>query len=64
MRRDWYYDPDKNIRYYLDPINGAMLTGWRYIRGKWYYFEPTGAMQHDGITPDGYRVGSDGAWIQ
>jgi len=48
--------------------NGVMVTGWNEIGGKWYYFNEV----HDGtygmlltntITPDGKRVGADGACI-
>lgn len=36
--------------------------GWRQIDGKWYYFGQDGYMAHDTII-DGYKLGSDGAWI-
>lgn len=42
---------------------GLMYTGWVRDRGIWYYLNADGAMAHDTITPDGYRVGSNGAWI-
>lgn len=32
--------------------------------GLWYYIGADGYMLHDTTTPDGYQVGSDGAWIQ
>jgi len=38
-------------------------VGWREIDGKWYYFNSNGYMTHDTII-DGYKLGSDGAWIQ
>lgn len=38
-------------------------VGWREINGKWYYFGQDGYMVHDTII-NGYRIGSDGAWIQ
>ena len=46
-----------------------MVTGWHLIDGKWYYFNPEahgklGAMYADGVTPDGYLVGKDGARIE
>lgn len=37
--------------------------GWRYIKGKWYYFEQNGYMAHDTII-DGYKLDSAGAWIE
>lgn len=36
---------------------------WKLINYEWYYFGQDGYMLHDTITPDGYQVGSDGAWI-
>jgi len=59
--------------YYLYPTadgnQGYMFTGWHEIGGKWYYFSlkndaTLGAMAHDTMTPDGYRVDKDGAWIK
>lgn len=38
-------------------------VGWKQIDGKWYYFGQDGYMVHD-TTIDGYKMGSDGAWIQ
>lgn len=32
--------------------------------GKYYYMGSDWAMLHDTTTPDGYTVGSDGAWIK
>ena len=37
---------------------------WEQIEGKYYYFDGNGYMLHDTKTPDGYMVGSDGAWIE
>jgi len=37
--------------------------GWKEIDGNWYYFWGNGYMAHD-TTVDGYKLGSDGAWIQ
>ena len=34
---------------------------WRFNQSS---IRPYGSMYQDEITPDGYRVGSDGAWIQ
>ena len=52
-----------------DGNKGAMLTGWQFIDGKWYYLESNitskyGAMYKNRRTPDGYYVGDDGAWVQ
>lgn len=32
--------------------------------GKYYYLGDEWTMLHDTITPDGYTVGSDGAWVK
>lgn len=37
--------------------------GWKQIDGIWYYFLENGYMAHD-TTIDGYKLGSDGAWVQ
>lgn len=44
--------------------NGTYSTNqWKEIDGKQYYFDGNGYMLHDMITLNGYKVGSDGAWI-
>ena len=58
--------------FYLQPAadgsRGRMLTGWQQIDGKWYWFNTVsdgsrGALLKNGVTPDGYPVGEDGAWL-
>ncbi len=46
MRSGWYNDPQDGYTYYLEPETGKIVTGWKQIDGKWYYFneitpEPT-----------------------
>ena len=41
MMTGWHYDDHDKRWYYLDPATGAMVTGWKQIDGKWYYFNPT-----------------------
>jgi len=41
------------------------MTGWIKTNSKWYYCDKgNGAMLANTTTPDGYRVDSNGAWIQ
>ena len=58
--------------FYFDEY-GYMLTGWHklYWNGayRWFYFIETkdaneGKCQLGGITPDGHKLGADGAWIE
>ena len=67
-----FTDADWN-RYYLNPVDdgtlGMMRTGWQVIDGKSYYFNTQsdgtmGRLYVDTTTPDGYRVGADGAMVQ
>lgn len=52
---------DKGNLYYIS--NGYMKNGWIKDNGKDYFMGVTGAMMRDAITPDGFKVGSDGAWL-
>lgn len=60
--KTYYFNEQKDGRL------GALLTGWQLINGKWYYFfdrrnSEYGAMAVDTVTPDGFKVGKDGARI-
>ena len=64
----WLYDPGYKHWFYID-VNRGMLTGWQLLNNKWYYFNPVsdgtrGRLFVNTTTPDGYKVGADGAWIQ
>ena len=50
--------------WYLNDDGSWPSDGWQLIGGKYYYFNSSGYMLADTTTPDGYRVGADGAWIQ
>lgn len=50
--------------YYFDEEGVSKQNTWAEIDGKWYYFDQWSIMLHDTTTPDGYYVGSDGAWVQ
>lgn len=71
MKYGWQY-VDNNW-FYMNTAHdgsfGKMLVGWQNINGKWYYLNTAhdgtyGAMYSNRTTPDGFKVGSDGAWIQ
>lgn len=58
----WSQDEQGRWRYMQD--NGAYVGyGWKEIAGKQYYFNNDGYMLSNTITPDGYYVGADGAWV-
>ena len=50
--------------YYFGEDGKSIQNTWAEIDGKWYYFDQWSIMLHDTTTPDGYYVGSDGAWVQ
>lgn len=72
MLTGWYTD-QSGFKYYLNPVDdgtmGSMRIGWQIIGGKVYYFNTMsdgylGKLLVNAVTPDGYKVGADGAWIQ
>lgn len=58
----WVYS---NYKWYYMNTNGVMRTGWVQVptNNKWYYFDGSGAMLSN-TSVGGYKLGSDGAWIQ
>ena len=68
----WYEDKDGHT-YYLHPYHdgdyGYMYRGWKEIGGRNYFFSigvpdmPEGALLRGRTTPDGHKVGDDGAWV-
>lgn len=52
----------QNSRGWWNSKGSSWSVGWEQINGKWYYFNFDGYMEHDKII-DGYKLGSDGAWI-
>ena len=70
----WYCNADKSYTvsnwqyingywYYFNEY-GYMVTGWVSWNSQWYYCSDSGAMLSGTTTPDGYYVGSGGAWVQ
>ncbi|MDO5516442.1 MAG: cadherin-like beta sandwich domain-containing protein [Clostridium sp.] len=53
-----------NSKWYYLEQSGAMKTGWLLdTDGKWYYLNSSGDMALN-TTVNGYKLGSDGAWIK
>ena len=51
---------DSNGWWYSE--GNSKAVGWRYIEGKWYYFDEEGYMAHDTVV-DGCYINSSGEWI-
>ena len=47
---------------YLD-ADGYAKTGWFIVDGIWYYAGADGTLFVNTVTPDGYHVNGDGAWV-
>ena len=67
MKTGFVYDPAYEGWFFCDE-SGRMLTGWQQIDGTWYYFNTApdgtrGRMYASAVTPDGYTVDEQGAWI-
>ncbi len=54
---DWYYCGEDGF---------LLKSTWLHdpADGKYYYLGDNWTMLHDTTTPDGYTVGSDGAWVK
>lgn len=61
MKTGWLFD--NNNWYYLEEP-GAMKIGWIQVNGTWFYLNADGSLASNTVTPDGYRVGTDGAWLK
>ena len=60
IQKGWIQD--KGNWYYLDPTTGVMRTGWINDGGTWYYCWSNGQMATN-TTVGGYKLGSNGAWV-
>ena len=66
LQTGWLYKD--NEWYFLNPNMGKdygkMLNSWQWVDGKCYYFDlQTGVMYKNSLSPDGYKLGNSGAWI-
>ncbi|WP_238898836.1 Ig-like domain-containing protein [Clostridium sp. YIM B02500] len=59
METGWKFIDGK---WYFLKSNGAMATGWAYVDGNWYYLYTDGSMASN-TAIDGYRLDTNGAWI-
>ena len=57
----WLLDNGK--WYYLNTNGDMAANSWVCYNNKWYYLGSSGDMAVNTTTPDGYKVGADGAWI-
>ena len=69
--KTYYFDQDGNMvtgwkqfgaNWYLLDESGAMVTSWKQLGSNWYYLYSSGTMAAN-TTIDGYKIGTDGAWI-
>lgn len=70
--KGWWYSEGKSwvtgwrqldSKWYYFEQDGYMKTGWLKDKdNKWYYLKNDGSMAYDTIV-DGYKIGSNGAWI-
>lgn len=64
LRKNEWFQYDDGTWIYLDNDGYTLQSTWfQDVDGKWYYFDEYCYMLHDTTTPDGYYVGSDGAWV-
>ena len=52
------------LNWYYFNTQGYMAVGWINSNNNWYFLDNSGAMLSDTVTPDGYRVDSNGVWIR
>ena len=64
----WIKSSNDNKWYYYEGNQSANTskksTGWKEIGDSWYYFGENGALYQNTVTPDGYTVDANGAWIK
>lgn len=62
MKTGWIFVND--MWYFMKPDGSMASSCWINWEGKWYYLGWNGAMAVNTLTPDGYVVDGNGAWIQ
>lgn len=68
LQEAWYFDESDGFWYYLDS-SCKMARGskdrplWKWIGSGCYAFNESGRMYCDCVTPDGFTVDENGAWI-
>lgn len=60
MATGWKYI---NNKWYFLENSGVMRTGWLNDNGTWYYLNASGEMMSNTVI-DGYKLGSNGAWVK
>lgn len=55
---------DDNGWWYQNNDGTYLKGGWYWINGSSYSFKDNGYIYQDTTTPDGYKVDSNGAWIE
>lgn len=65
VKNRWVQNQEGNW-YYCGEDGFLLKSTWLHdpANGKYYYLGDDWAMLHDTTTPDGYEVGSDGAWVK
>lgn len=55
---------DETGWWYQNDDGSYLCNGWNWIDGRCYYFKEDGYCLLDTVTPDGYTVDANGAWVQ
>lgn len=50
--------------WYVNDDGSYAANGWHQINNVWYYFDNSGWLLANTVTPDGYIVDRNGAWVQ
>lgn len=62
MAGQWHQEGD-DWKYVKDDQTLVKQEWFQEMDGRWYYFDETGSMVTNSITPDGYVAGADGVYI-